>query len=98
MRRIYAARREALLAVLARHCGDRLAPIPAAAGLHLAARLSAPLRAGAVAARAAQADVAIEPLGRYSAVRPVNGLAFGLGMIATDRIDEAIRRLARAMS
>jgi len=97
MRRIYAARREGLLAALARHCGDRLTPIPAAAGLHLAARLSAPLRAGAVAARAAQADVAIEPLARYGAARPVNGLAFGLGMIATDRIDEAIRRLSRAM-
>jgi len=45
---------------------------------------------------AGSANRSSEP-GRLQNTRPVNGLAFAHGMIATDRIDEAIRRLPRAL-
>jgi GntR family transcriptional regulator / MocR family aminotransferase len=98
MRVIYGERRAALLRSLARHCGDRLAPIPAVAGLHLAARLAGPLPAGTLVARAADAGIGVELLDRYAGRKAaVRGLAFGYGMIRSDEIDEAIRRLARAL-
>ncbi len=98
MRAIYGERRAALLRSLARHCGDRLAPIPAVAGLHLAARLAGPLPAGTLVARAADAGIGVELLDRYAGRKAaVRGLAFGYGMIRSDEIDEAIRRLARAL-
>jgi GntR family transcriptional regulator / MocR family aminotransferase len=98
MRAIYGERRAALLRSLARHCGDRLAPIPAVAGLHLAARLAGPLPAGTLVARAADAGIGVESLDRYAGRKAaVRGLAFGYGMIRSDEIDEAIRRLARAL-
>jgi GntR family transcriptional regulator/MocR family aminotransferase len=98
MRRVYGERRALLLQALDRYFGDRLEPIPADTGLHLAARLRAPLRADALAARAADSGIRIQSLDRYATRKPVpNGLAFGFGMIGADRIDEAIRRLARAV-
>jgi GntR family transcriptional regulator/MocR family aminotransferase len=98
MRKVYGDRRTTLLQALARHCGDRLAPIPAVAGLHVAARLTGSVRAGALVTRAADAEVGLESLDRYAAGKSThNGLAFGYGMVRADQIDEAIRRLAQAM-
>lgn len=98
MRKVYGERRSALLDALARHCGDRLTPVPGEAGLHLAARLAAPVRAGAVVAEAAKRGVRVQALQRYAASKTaVNGLAFGFGMIETGRIEDGIRRLAKAI-
>jgi GntR family transcriptional regulator / MocR family aminotransferase len=98
MRKVYGDRRATLLQALARHCGDRLAPIPAVAGLHVAARLAGSVRSGTLVARAADAEVGLESLDRYAAGKSThNGLAFGYGMVRADQIDEAIRRLAQAM-
>jgi GntR family transcriptional regulator / MocR family aminotransferase len=98
MRKVYADRRAALLAALTRHCGDRLQPIAGDAGLHLAAKLVAPVKAKAVAAKAADDGISLLALDHFAVRRPApNGLAFGYGLIRTEQIDEAIRRLARAM-
>jgi GntR family transcriptional regulator/MocR family aminotransferase len=98
MRRVYGDRRAALLEALARHCGDRLQPIPGEAGLHLATRLTAPLKAKALAATVADDGVNLLSLDQFAVQRHAqNGLAFGYGMIRAEQIDEAIRRLARAM-
>jgi len=89
----------ALLEALTRHCGDRLQPMPGEAGLHLAARLTEPLKAKALAANAADHGVSLLSLDYFATQRPApNGLALGYGMIQTEHIDEAIRRIARAMS
>lgn len=99
MRRVYGDRRAALLAALAGHCGDRLQPIPGDAGLHLAAKLAAPLKADALIAKAADDGISLQTLGEFAVQAPTpNGLAFGYGMIRAEQIDEAVRRLARAMS
>jgi GntR family transcriptional regulator/MocR family aminotransferase len=98
MRRVYGERRATLLDALACRCGDRIAPIPAAAGLHVSVRLNAQLRAGVLSARAAEIGIGLEPLDRYAVMKPEpNGLAFGYGMIQADRIDEAIGRLVGVM-
>jgi len=98
MRKVYGDRRKALLEALARLCGDRLQPIPGEAGLHLAVKLTTPLKAKAVVAKVADDGISLMSLDRFATQRPSpNGLAFGYGMIRTEQIDEAIRRLARAM-
>jgi GntR family transcriptional regulator / MocR family aminotransferase len=98
MRGIYGERRATLLQSLARHCGDRLAILPADAGLHLSAMLTGPIAAGTVVACAAQAGIGLQTLDQFAlaAGRP-NGLAFGFGAIQAAQIDEAIAELARLM-
>ena len=95
VQRIYRARREALLAALGARLGDAVEVLPAAAGLHLALFLRGRgPGAAAVAAAAAAAGVAVEPLGPYYAARARPGLALGYGLVASERIDEGVRRLA----
>ncbi len=99
MRKVYGMRRAALLEALSHHCGDRLQPVPGEAGLHLAAILDGPLRAKPLAAKLADDGINILSLDCFATRRPMpNGLAFGYGVIETDRIDDAIRRIARAMN
>src|SRR5205814_2045824 len=62
MRKVYGDRRTALLHALARHCGGAVSPIPGEAGLHLAARLTAPHRANVMVARAAEQGVKLQAL------------------------------------
>ena len=98
MRHVYAQRREALLEALARHAGDRLLPIPSNAGLHLAARLTAPVSATALQAQAMAVGIRPEALDGYAAGQSdINGFAFGFGMIEADRIEEAVRGLTRLL-
>lgn len=98
MRKVYAERRAALLRALEVHCGDRLTPLPAAAGLHLAALPRAPLDVEGVAARAARLGVAVETLASFTLQRPApSGLVLGFGQIDVARIDPAIARLAEAI-
>ena len=98
MRKIYGGRRAALLQALARHCGGLLEPIPAVAGLHLAAHLTAPIPVNDLVAKAVEAGIGVAPLDRVAATETSpRGLIFGYGMIEAEQIDEAIRRLAQAM-
>lgn len=96
MRKIYGERRQRLIDAIAQHCGGWLQPIPGAAGLHLAARLDPAIDAGLMVERALARGIRTQSLARY-AIEPgaPNGLTFGFGMIATERIEPAIRQLAK---
>ena len=99
MRKMYSERHAALLQALARHCGDRLRPIPALAGVHLAAEFIRPGQADDVVASAADAGIKVESLARYSHRKAApTGLVFGYGMIGASDIDPAIRALSRCWS
>ena len=86
------------LEALARRLGEAVEVLPSSAGLHVALLLRG-RRPGAeaVAERAAAAGVAVEPLEPYSAARARPGLALGYGLVAAERIDEGVRRLAGAL-
>lgn len=96
MRKIYGERRRRVIEAISAHCGGWLQPIPGAAGLHLAARLDAAIDAGQMVERALAAGIRTQSLARY-ATHPgaPNGLTFGFGIITTERIEPAIRRLAQ---
>ncbi len=96
MRRIYGERRARLLEAVGRH-PDLLEALPASAGLHVAARLRAPVRASAVAEAAARAGLLVDPLSHYGVDgrRAPNGFALGYGAVPAETIEPAIRRLAR---
>ena len=99
MHKIYAERRTILLQALSRHCGDRLRPIGADVGLHLAAELTLPMQASDLAARAAVDGVQLHSLDRYANENPApNGLMLGYGMIRAAQIDAAICQLAQTMN
>jgi GntR family transcriptional regulator / MocR family aminotransferase len=95
MRTHYSARRNALLEALARHGGGAILAVAPDAGLHLAAAVRAPLSAAALVRGAAQAGIRLQSLADFAVTRDtaLEGLAFGFGMIAADRIDEAVQRL-----
>jgi GntR family transcriptional regulator/MocR family aminotransferase len=98
MRNIYAERRQQLLDALTEHVGDRLIPIASDAGLHLAARLAAPFDANTLVAEAMAVGIRPETIDAYATGQSsINGLAFGFGMIEANRIEEAVRGLARLM-
>jgi GntR family transcriptional regulator/MocR family aminotransferase len=98
MRKLYGERRECLQGALARHCGDRLSPIPGEAGLHLAASLIPSIPATALAARANEAGLGVRPLLRFAmGDTALNGLAIGYGAIPQERIDDAVRLLAKVI-
>jgi GntR family transcriptional regulator / MocR family aminotransferase len=96
MRRVYAERHDRILGTLVRDFAKFLEPIPSVTGMHLAARL----RSGrisderAIAERAWARGVGFDRLSVYYAGdRPQAGLVLGYGGIASERIDEALRRL-----
>ena len=96
MRKIYAARRDALLDALTRHGRSTFRVWPSDAGLHLAARLPASIDATTLAMHAAEAGIHLEALHTYALdAAAVNSVGFGLGMIEVSRIDEAIDRLVQ---
>jgi GntR family transcriptional regulator/MocR family aminotransferase len=98
MRRLYGERRAILEAALARHCAERLAVLPGAAGLHLATLLAGNRSANVVAAAAAADGVGVQSLASYGTSKAARfGLAFGYGMIEAARIEEGVRRLARVL-
>ncbi|HZI43508.1 MAG TPA: PLP-dependent aminotransferase family protein, partial [Gemmatimonadaceae bacterium] len=84
MRRVYAARRKAIIAALSRDFSEDLAVAPSEAGLHVSAfarRLSAEAIKD-VAQRAADMDVAVQELAWFARdVPPRPGLVIGYGAI-----------------
>ncbi|WP_246312081.1 PLP-dependent aminotransferase family protein [Pseudaquabacterium terrae] len=97
MQREYAARRRALLTGLA-PLAAQLRPLPALAGLHLAAAAAPGLDLAALTGRALAEGIGLHPLGAY-ALRPdaAPALGFGYGAIDAAGITEALRRLARLL-
>ena len=87
-------RRSALSSAIGLHFGDRLVPLPAHAGVHMAATGS--FDEQALVASAEAAGLRVEDIARY-AIRDIGqrGLVFGFGAIEAGDIEPAIRSLAR---
>ncbi len=95
--RVYSARRALLIEALASI--DALDIVPSAAGLHVTALFRDARRdADAIVARAQERGVGVTSLRGHYAGRPRMGLALGFGLIATDQIEEAVARLAHAIT
>ena len=95
MRRIYKSRREALIAALDRHFGDRITIHGDAAGMHLAASI----RVRDLAARAQRAGVHVRSTtGYYSSAAPRTEFVFGFASMSERAIGDAIRRIAAAVA
>lgn len=96
MRRLYAGRRQRLLAVLQRDFSRWLEPVPGVAGLHLTTIAAGKLDVRRLAEQARELDVGVYPLPGFPMVcapaRP-RGLLFGYGCIDEADIDEGLRRL-----
>jgi GntR family transcriptional regulator/MocR family aminotransferase len=96
--RVYRERRDRLAEAVDRLLGEQTVAFPSHAGLHLALRFRDPrLDDVALARRALEAGVRVQPLRPYfeRAARP--GLALGYGMIPAARIEEGVRRLATCL-
>ena len=99
MRRVYAARRESLLAALAEHCRGRLEVLPSEAGLHLAARTVGGANAEELVRTAAGLGIALEPLARYALTSGdhTDGIALAFANAQADAIAAGIERLGDAL-
>ena len=99
MRKIYGDRHDTLISSINRHCPALLEPISAPCGLHMTALLTDQrLQAEDIAERATDIGMGLYALTRYPiAKNRLNGFAFGLGMINSSCIDEAISQLAALM-
>jgi GntR family transcriptional regulator/MocR family aminotransferase len=97
-RRRYRARRDALVAAVARHL-PRAEVTGLAAGLHATVRLGEPVDGLALMQAAARESVGVYPLGyAYMEPRPHDdGLVLGYANLAEPAIEEGIRRLAVAL-
>jgi GntR family transcriptional regulator/MocR family aminotransferase len=83
---------------LQREFKGSLEPVPAMAGLHLSATITADGPADtAVVALALEAGVAIEPLSKYAITERPNGLLIGYGGIPIDRIAGGLRLLRECL-
>jgi GntR family transcriptional regulator/MocR family aminotransferase len=98
MHKAYAARRTRLLAHLQGGLAPWFEPIVPTAGIHLAARLKAPLAEATVIAAAREASIGLYGLaGFHVRARARPGLIFGYGGIAVEQIDAALGTLAGLM-
>ena len=97
MRPIYRARRDALLASLARHLPD-LEPVGASAGLHVLAWLPDGLDDDSIVVAAAGEGIAVAGVTSRRIVPGRPGLIFGYGTIQESAIDSGIRRLAAVIA
>ncbi|MGE5335635.1 MAG: PLP-dependent aminotransferase family protein [Nitrososphaerota archaeon] len=94
MRRLYRARRDALIAALREHLDDVVTIGPADAGIHLLARLPAGVDDVALAADADRHGIACMPLSPHYQRAPQPGLLLGFGGMPEERLAEGIRQLA----
>jgi GntR family transcriptional regulator/MocR family aminotransferase len=96
MRNVYRERHGRILEILARTMADELRVIPSSVGLHLTATApeTSNERVLGVLGRASAVGVECMPLSLYAAGdTPRPGIVIGYGAIATDQIDEGLRRL-----
>jgi GntR family transcriptional regulator / MocR family aminotransferase len=93
---VYLARRTLILNSLRREFGEHLQPVRSFAGIHLAALARRASVAGitSIVQRASDAGVAVQELSHFTVTRPpLAGIVLGFGAIATDRVEEGLRRL-----
>lgn len=99
MTRVYAKRRELLLAAIDQHCAGMLQPIPSEAGLHITAKLLVPTLAATVLERAAAAAIKVQAVSEFTIGKAtLNGLGFGYGGIADADVAGGVRQLANVIS
>lgn len=95
MRRLYAARRAALVGALERHLGGLLTVHPADGGMHLAAFLPEGTDDVAIAEAAARRGLAVVPLSPHYRLAPAPpGLVLGYAGWPPDVLDRAVAVLA----
>ncbi|MFM0752348.1 MULTISPECIES: MocR-like pyridoxine biosynthesis transcription factor PdxR [Paraburkholderia] len=95
MHKTYAARRARLLEHLQGGLSPWFEPIVPTAGIHIAARLRAPLTEQAVVTAAREASIGLYGLAPfYQRAKPQAGLIFGYGNIAEPHIDTSLGKLA----
>lgn len=95
MHKIYAARRAMLLDHLRGDLAPWFEPIVPTAGIHMAARLKAPLTEAAIVSAAREASIGLYGLAPFHLrAKPQPGLIFGYGGIAVEHIDAALTTLA----
>jgi GntR family transcriptional regulator/MocR family aminotransferase len=94
MRRIYRARRDALIAVLRDELGDLVTIGPAEAGIHLLAGLPNGTDDVGITTCAQAQGMAITPLSPHYGAAPRSGLLLGFGAMDEERLAEGIHRLA----
>jgi len=98
MRRTYLARRGALATALARHLGGSVSFELPPGGMSLWLKLDPGLDAEAWASRALKAGVIVDPGRRFDFHgRPLSNLRLGYSALDERELDEAVRRLARAL-
>jgi GntR family transcriptional regulator / MocR family aminotransferase len=94
MRGIYAERRRALEAALARELGDTVRVAGDQAGMHLVAVLPAGANDYDIALRAARRGIAVLPLSScFLGRRTQHGLVLGYGTTRASEIPDAVRKL-----
>ncbi|HET9111616.1 MAG TPA: PLP-dependent aminotransferase family protein [Ktedonobacterales bacterium] len=94
MRRVYRARRDALVAALQTELGEIMRVGPADAGMHLLASLPVGVDDVALAERARARGLAIAALSPHYQAQPRPGLLLGFGAMNEDQLAEGVRRLA----
>jgi GntR family transcriptional regulator / MocR family aminotransferase len=100
MRAVYRERHDRIVDLLRRDLADEVDVLPAAAGVHVAAlaRTRSIENIAAVEERAAARGAAFHPLAACAAgENKRSGLVLGFGAIATERIEEGIRRLKASL-
>ncbi len=98
MRRLYAARRNALVGALSEFFGDEVTLGERQGGLSMLVTLDVPLSEGDVASRAAQAGIGLRVASPYYAIPPARPtFLMGFGAMSEERICQGVRRLAETI-
>jgi GntR family transcriptional regulator/MocR family aminotransferase len=94
--KMYAARHRLIAQVIARDFAEHLELVPSTTGLHLTAlaKSASADEIAEVSARAGEVGVQVHRLSSFAVGQSVRaGLVLGYGAVATDRIEEGLRRL-----
>lgn len=94
VRRLYHARRDALVSALHHELDGVLNVGPAEAGIHLLARLPVHVDDVELAAQARAAGIAITPLSPHYSANPQPGLLLGFGAMHEEKLAQGVRLLA----
>lgn len=99
MRKVYEARRQALLEALAGELAPWLQPLPSEAGIHIAARCVSRGAAASIYTQARQLAPGSKPLRDFARGGDVEaGITLGFGCIEADAIRERLRALGHALA
>ncbi len=102
MRQLYARRREALQAALARHLQGVVTVSGGAGGMHLSVRLEAPVTDVAVSRAARAQGLGLRPLSPFclpgTGGAHYNGFVLGYAGMPVEQADELVRRMGRVIA